>query len=92
MSIVVYWLSQQQAHCEKFTDAQLLDALAFSEARRKERNAQGKPLNSHVVIHSEFDDCVSQAGVSDQLPPDYAWSKRHRGGPPDPEGQPKTLG
>ncbi len=91
MSIVVYWMSQGQAFVQAFGDAQLLDALAFSEARRKERDAQGQPLNQHVVTNSELGDCVSKPGVSDELPPDYSWSKSHRGGPPAPDGQPKTL-
>ncbi|MFZ2296987.1 MAG: hypothetical protein WAV91_01915, partial [Aquabacterium sp.] len=77
--------------CETFSDDQLLAALAFSEARRKDKDAQGEALNSHVVTHSELGDCVSKPGVSDELPPDYSWTKSHRGGPPAPDGQPKTL-
>lgn len=92
MSIVVYWLRQGQPHCETFNDAQLLDALAFSEARRKDKDEQGCALNSHVVIHSELGDCVSKPGVSDELPADYSWTKSHRGGPPAPDDTPKTLG
>jgi hypothetical protein len=92
MSIVVYWLSQGRPHCETFSDDQLLAALAFSEARRKDKDEHGHPLNSHVVTHSELGDCVSKPGVSDELPADYSWTKSHRGGPPAPEGQPKTLG
>ena len=91
MSIVVYWLSQGGPCCETFSDAQLLNALAFSEARRKDKDAQGQALNSHVVTHSELGDCVSKPGVSDELPPDYSWTKSHRGGPPAPDGQAKTL-
>lgn len=91
MSIVVYWLSNGRPFVESFTDDKLLDALAFSEARRKELDAHGKPLNSHVVTNSELGDCVSKPGVSDERPEDYSWSKAHRGGPPGPEGQPKTL-
>lgn len=91
MSIVVYWLSQGRPHCETFSDDQLLAALAFSEARRKDKDAQGMALNSHVVTHSELGDCVSKPGVSDELPPDYSWTKSHRGGPPAPDGTPKTL-
>jgi hypothetical protein len=91
MSIVVYWLSQGIPYVETFTDAQLLPALAFSEARRKDKDAAGQPLNSHVVTNSELGDCVSQPGVSDKLPEDYSWSKSHRGGPPGPDGQAKTL-
>lgn len=91
MSIVVYWLSQGAPCCETFSDAQLLNALAFSEARRKDKDAQGQALNSHVVTHSELGDCVSKPGVSDELPPDYSWTKSHRGGPPAPDGEPKTL-
>lgn len=91
MSIVVYWLSGLGPQCEMFTDEQLLAALAFAEARRKDRDGKGIALNSHVVIHSELGDCVSKPGVSDKLPSDYSWTKAHRGGPPGPEGQPKTL-
>jgi hypothetical protein len=92
MSIVVYWLSQGRPFVEFFNDAQLLDALAFSEARRKEKGDDGQPLNQHIVTNSELGDCVGKPGVSDELPADYSWSKAHRGGPPGPEGQPKTLG
>lgn len=91
MSIVVYWLSQGSPFVKVFTDEQLLDALAFSEARRQEKDPAGLPLNSHVVTNSELGDCVSKPGVSDELPEDYSWSKAHRGGPPGPDGQPKTL-
>lgn len=92
MSIVVYWLSNLSPHCQVFTDEQLLAALAFAEARRKDRDQHGASLNSHVVIHSELGDCVSKPGVSDERPSDYSWTKAHRGGPPSPEGHPKTLG
>jgi hypothetical protein len=91
MSIVVYWLQQGQPFVETFSDAQLLDALAFSEAKRKEKDASGQPLNNHVVTNSELGDSVGKPGVSDELPADYSWSKSHRGGPPAPDGQPKTL-
>lgn len=82
MGIVVYWLSQGRPFVESFTDAQLLDALAFSEAKRKEKDAEGRPLNCHVVTNSELGDSVGKPGVSDELPEDYSWSKAHRGGPP----------
>lgn len=91
MSIVVYWLCQGQPHVQVFTDQQLLDALAFSEARRKDKDAQGRPLNQHVVTNSELGDCVSKPGVSDELPPDYSWTKSHRGGPPEQGSPPRTL-
>lgn len=90
MSIVVYWLHQGQPFVQPFDDDQLLDALAFAEARRKDRDEAGQPRNAHVVINSELGQCVSKPGVSDKLPDDYSWSKQHRGGPPGPEG-PKTL-
>ena len=91
MSIVVFWLSNGRPFAEFFTDDQLLAALAFSETKRKEKDEAGKPLNNHIVTNSELGDCVSKPGVSDELPEDYSWSKAHRGGPPGPEGQPKTL-
>jgi hypothetical protein len=91
MGIVVYWLSQGQPFVQPFSDAQLLDALAFAEARRKDKTPQGQALNGHVAISTELGDHVGQAGVSDQLPSDYSWTKSHRGGPPGPDGQPKTL-
>ncbi len=49
-------------------------------------------LNSHVVTHSELGDCVSKPGVSDELPPDYSWTKSHRGGPPTPDGDAQDAG
>lgn len=91
MGIVVYWLCQGQPHVQGFRDDQLLDALAFSEARRKDKDAQGRPLNCHVVTNSELGDSVGLPGVSDERPSDYSWSKAHRGGPPLPDGLPKTL-
>ncbi len=91
MSIVVYWLSQGRPFVEAFSDEQLLDALAFSEARRKDKDAQGQPLNCHVVTNSELGNSVGKPGVSDELPSDYSWSKSHRGGPPPADGVPKTL-
>jgi hypothetical protein len=91
MSIVVYWLQQGQPFVQAFTDDELLAALAFSEARRKEKDEAGQPLNSHVVTNSELSNSVGKPGVSDELPADYSWSKAHRGGPPGPDGQPKTL-
>ena len=75
MSIVVYWLTQGRPSVELFNDDQLLAALAFSEAKRKEKDAEGKPLHNHVVTNSELGDCVSKPGVSDELPADYSWSK-----------------
>lgn len=92
MSIVVYWLRQGQPFVQAFDDAQLLPALAFAEGKRKEKDDAGGTLNQHVVINSELGDCVSKAGVSDELPEGYDWSKAHRGGPPLAEGLPKTLG
>lgn len=91
MSIVVYWLSDGAPFVQAFTDDQLLAALAFSEAKRKEKDAAGFALNNHVVINSELGDSVGKPGVSDELPADYSWTKSHRGGPPEPDGQPKTL-
>lgn len=90
MSIVVYWLTADGPRVEAFDDGQLMPALAYAEARRKERNAQGLPLNRHVVINTELGDSVGQPGVSD-APPDYNWTKSHRGGPPESGNPPKTL-
>ena len=91
MSIVVYWLSNGHPHVEQFNDDQLLPALAFAEARRKDKDADGRPINSHVVMNSELGDCVSKPGVSDELPADYSWTKSHRGGPPESGSPPRTL-
>lgn len=91
MSIVVYWLSNGQPFVEHFNDDQLLPALAFAEARRKDKDADGLPINSHVVMNSELGDCVSKPGVSDELPADYSWTKSHRGGPPESGSPPRTL-
>jgi hypothetical protein len=92
MSIVVYWLSEGRPYVQAFTDEQLLVSLSFAEGKRKEKDAQGQPLNSHVVTNSELGDCVSKPGVSDELPDDYSWSKQHRGGPPESGNPPKTIG
>ena len=92
MSIVVYWLTQDQPQVQAFSDEQLLDALAFAEAKRKDKDEQGQPRHAHVVINSELGHCVSKPGVSDELPADYSWSKAHRGGPPLPDGAPKVMG
>jgi hypothetical protein len=91
MSIVVYWLSNGLPFVEHFHDGQLLPALAFAQDRRKDKDTDGKPLNAHVVMNSELGDCVSKPGVSDELPPDYSWTKSHRGGPPETGNPPKTL-
>lgn len=91
MSIVVYWLSNGHPFVEHFTDDQLLPALAYAEARRKDKGGDGRALNSHVVMNSELGDCVSKPGVSDELPNDYSWTKSHRGGPPESGNPPKTL-
>lgn len=91
MSIVVYWLSDGQPHVQAFTDEQLMTALAFAEARRKERGANGEPANRHVVINTELGDHVGAPGVSDERPADYSWTKSHRGGPPDSGNPPRTL-
>lgn len=90
MSIVVYWLTADGPRVEAFDDGQLMPALAFAEARRKERDAQGQALNRHVVINTELGDSVGLPGVSD-APPDYSWTKSHRGGPPESGNPPKTL-
>ena len=92
MGIVVYWLSRGQPFCQSFSDGELLPALSFAESKRKEKDEQGQPLNRHVVMNSELDDCVSLPGVSDERPADYSWSKQHRGGPPESGAPPKTLG
>lgn len=92
MSIVVYWLSGGQPFVQGFTDSELLPALSFAEGKRKEKDAEGRPLNQHVVTNSELGDCVSLPGVSDERPADYAWSKQHRGGPPESGNPRKTLG
>lgn len=91
MSIVVYWLNDGQPHVQAFSDDQLMAALAFAEARRKERGANDEPANRHVVINTELGDHVGAAGVSDELPADYSWTKSHRGGPPDSGSPPRTL-
>ncbi|MFT3858271.1 MAG: hypothetical protein QM742_12485 [Aquabacterium sp.] len=92
MSIVVYWLRGGQPFVQAFTDDQLLAALAFAEARRKDKDDQGRPLHTHVVLNSELGDHVGKPGVSDELPEDYSWSKQHRGGPPESGSPPRTLG
>jgi hypothetical protein len=92
MSIVVYWLCQGHPRVEHFKVAQCLDALAFAEARRKDKDDAGQPLNCHVVMNSELGDCVSKPGVSDERPAGYSWSKAHRGGPPPTGNPPRTLG
>ena len=92
MGIVVYWLRGDQPFVERFTDRQLKEALAFAEARRKDRDEAGRALHHHVVLNSELEDSVGQPGVSDELPADYSWSKRHRGGPPESGTPPRTLG
>lgn len=91
MSIAVYWMSQGRPFVEAFTDEQLLPALAFAEARRKDKDASGQALNHHVVLNSELGDNVGKPGVSDELPVDYSWTKSHRGGPPESGNPPKTL-
>lgn len=91
MGIVVYWLSQDQPFVQPFSDGELLVALSFAEGKRKERDSQGLPLNSHVVMNSELAHSVGKPGVSDELPQDYSWSKQHRGGPPESGNPPKTL-
>lgn len=91
MSIVVYWLGQGQPSVQVFADDQLLAALAFAEARRKDRDDAGQALNRHVVISSELGDHVGAPGVSDERPSDYSWTKSHRGGPPESGNPPKTL-
>jgi hypothetical protein len=84
MSIVVYWLANDSPFVTAFADDQLLSALAFSDAKRKEKDAAGKPLNKHVVINSELGDCVGKPGVSDELPEDYSWTPPHPGTTPAP--------
>lgn len=90
MSIVVYWLTAEGPRVEAFGDAELMAALAFAEARRKDRDAHGQALNRHVVINTELGDSVGPPGVSDASP-DYSWTKSHRGGPPESGNPPKTL-
>ena len=90
MSIVVYWLTPEGPCVQPFADTELMAALAFAEARRKDRDAHGQPCHRHVVINTELGDSVGQAGVSD-APPDYHWTKSHRGGPPESGNPPKTL-
>jgi hypothetical protein len=91
MSIAVYWLSRGQPLVEAFSDGQLGEALACAETQRKEKDGAGQPLNAHVVISTELGDCVGKAGVSDELPEGYSWTKSHRGAAPGPDGEPKTL-
>jgi len=82
MSIVVYWLSPEgtPAH-QEFPSSDLLPALKFSEARRREGLR-------HVCISTELADSVGQGGVNavegGKLPDGqvYDFNKAHRGGGP----------
>jgi hypothetical protein len=82
MSIVVFWMESAEAAAHRaFGDAELAEALRFSEALR---NA-GK---RHVTISSELGNSVGKPGVDSvedgRLPAGdaYEFSKRHRGGRP----------
>lgn len=86
MPIVVFWLdAQAQAGARLFSDAQLLDALAFSESCRREGLR-------HVCLSSELADSVGAPGVqaveSGCLPNGerYEFSKAHRGAGPASKG------
>lgn len=82
MSIVVFWMEPggQPAHRD-FEASQLMEALKFSEERRRE----GK---HHVCISSELPQSVGQGGVtaveSKRLPGGeaYDFDKSHRGAGP----------
>ena len=52
MSIVVYWLSEQGPGVQGFADGELSEALAFAEAQRKARSAEGQPLHRPGAIWS----------------------------------------
>lgn len=84
MGIVVYWLQAREGApaepgCQAFGSADLLQALACAEDRRR----QG---HRHVCISTELEDQVGQAGVSAVeagKTPDgeaYDWSKAGRAG------------
>lgn len=87
MGIVVFWLdAAAQPACQRFGEGDLLAALAFSEARRREGLR-------HVCLSSELADSVGAAGVQaveGGCLPDgerYEFSKAHRGaGPTPPRG------
>lgn len=85
MGIVVYWLDRQGdadvAACERFGSAELTQALACAEQRRR----QG---HRHVSISTELDESVGAPGVAAVeagRTPDgeaYEWSKAGRAGKP----------
>lgn len=84
MSIVVFWIEADgRAAAQAFGEGELLQALAFSEARRREGRR-------HVCLSSELGDSVGAAGVQaveeGRLPTGepYEFSKAHRGAGPRP--------
>lgn len=60
-----------KAHAYETTD--MVDALKFAEARRKEKDA-GERI-SHITMVGENPNCVGKMGV-DVTGPDYDWRKR----------------
>lgn len=83
MSIVVFWLQPDGApgHAA-FPQTELVAALKFSEARRREGL-------QHVCVSTEFSDLVGRSGtdaVENGVLPSgepYRFSKAHRGAGPD---------
>jgi hypothetical protein len=82
MSIIVFWLeSTGDAGHQAFEASQLLDALKFSEERRREGRR-------HVCISSELEQSVGKSGVTaveqGHLPDGhrYDFDKSHRGAGP----------
>jgi hypothetical protein len=82
MSIIVFWMdSPDQAAHRAFDASQLMEALKFSEERRRE----GK---RHVSISSELPQSIGQGGVNAvenrRLPDGHAYDfdKSHRGAGP----------
>lgn len=83
LGIVVYWLEGQGdaacPACEVFGSAELTQALACAEARRREGHR-------HVSISTELDESVGRPGVAaveGGRTPDgeaYEWSKAGRAG------------
>jgi hypothetical protein len=82
MSIVVYWLEPDRTPgCREFPATDLLPALQFSEAQRREGRR-------HVSISTELAESVGKSGVNavegGKLPDGHAYdyNKAHRGAGP----------
>ena len=56
------------------------------------KGAGWPPLHHHVVTNSSWVTVSANPASATSGPADYSWSKAHRGGPPNPQGTPKTLG